>query len=81
MDVLVTDDEMPELDGIALCNELRSDAELSAIPVILLASRARSLTGLPATVVSVLYKPFAASDLLLDLEAILDGLAAMPPRR
>jgi len=37
-DIIITDIVMPEMDGFALCRELKSDPDLSLIPIMLLTS-------------------------------------------
>ncbi|ABF39493.1 response regulator receiver protein [Candidatus Koribacter versatilis Ellin345] len=45
-DVLITDMMMPKMDGSQLITELKKDAEMSTIPIIVLAGR-QSAAGLP----------------------------------
>ena len=40
-DAVVTDVEMPRLDGLALCRRIRASADLSALPVVLLTALER----------------------------------------
>ncbi len=37
-DVLITDLEMPEMDGLELCRQVRADARLSQLPVVIVTS-------------------------------------------
>ena len=67
-DLLISDTEMPELDGPALCKRLKDDPDLRGIPVILLPS---SMQGKEADekqdaltlADDVLAKPFAVNEL------------------
>jgi signal transduction histidine kinase/DNA-binding response OmpR family regulator len=71
-DVIVSDVMMPELDGFGLLRELRADAELRAIPVIMLSARAGEearIEGLTASADDYLVKPFSARDLMARVEA------------
>ena len=71
-DVIVTDVMMPELDGFGLLRELRADASLSTVPVILLSARAGEdarIEGLAASADDYLVKPFSARDLLARVDA------------
>jgi CheY-like chemotaxis protein len=45
-DILITDMMMPKMDGSALISEMKSDPEMSTIPIIVLAGR-QSAAGLP----------------------------------
>ena len=45
-DILITDMMMPKMDGSQLITELKKDAEMSTIPIIVLAGR-QSAAGLP----------------------------------
>jgi signal transduction histidine kinase/ActR/RegA family two-component response regulator len=63
---------MPELDGFGLLRELRDDANLRGIPVIMLSARAGEearLEGLAASADDYLVKPFSARDLVTRVEA------------
>ncbi|BAN26427.1 response regulator receiver protein [Caballeronia insecticola] len=51
-DIIVTDFEMPELDGIQLCERLRCSPALSTIPVILISG------GQPPASAPVLWSAF-----------------------
>ncbi|HLG40929.1 MAG TPA: DNA-binding response regulator, partial [Chitinophagaceae bacterium] len=59
--VIVTDINMPEMDGITLCRKIRSDKRTSHIPIILLTALtgdANQLTGLNTGANDYLTKPF-----------------------
>jgi signal transduction histidine kinase len=73
-DVIVTDIMMPELDGFGLLRELRADAALKSIPVIMLSARAGEearLEGVAAGADDYLVKPFSARDLVARVDAQL----------
>ena len=66
---------MPSLDGFGLLRELRSDAELSAVPVVLLSARAGEearVEGWSAGADDYLVKPFSARELLARVESHLN---------
>src|SRR6202035_244732 len=66
-DLVLTDIMMPGLDGFGLLRELRADARLRTIPVILLSARAgeeSAVEGLDAGADDYLTKPFSAQELL-----------------
>ena len=63
---------MPALDGFGLLREVRSDAELSAVPVVLLSARAGEearVEGWGAGADDYLVKPFSARELLARVES------------
>jgi signal transduction histidine kinase len=73
-DLIVTDVMMPGLDGFELLRELRSDATLGALPIILLSARAGEEArneGMHAGADDYLIKPFSARELLARIESHL----------
>jgi signal transduction histidine kinase/DNA-binding response OmpR family regulator len=91
-DLVVSDVMMPEMDGYALCQAIRSDPALAHLPVILLtarASEADKLEGLGTGADDYLSKPFNAAELLARAENLIEGrrflreyfgaLASTPP--
>jgi chemotaxis protein histidine kinase CheA len=72
-DVLVTDLEMPQLDGFALIERLRGDRELGSIPVIVISSRTTQSNKDRASalgVASFLAKPVTQKVLVSALERL-----------
>jgi len=70
-DALVTDLEMPEMGGFELIQRVRGDALLSALPVVIISSRATPAARARAAslgVVEVLAKPVEPDRLLAALE-------------
>jgi signal transduction histidine kinase/CheY-like chemotaxis protein len=66
-DLILSDVMMPRLDGFGLLRAIRADAELRAIPVVLLSARAGEearVEGLDAGADDYLIKPFSARELL-----------------
>ncbi len=66
-DLLLTDVMMPVRDGFSLLREIRSDADISDLPVILLSARAgdeAKVEGLSAGADDYLVKPFSGQELL-----------------
>jgi len=71
-DLVIADVMMPLLDGFGLLRELRTDADLSAVPVLLLSARAGEearVEGWSAGADGYLVKPFSARELLARVEA------------
>ncbi len=65
--LLLTDVMMPEMDGFSVLKEVRQDASLAGMPVILLSARAGEesrVEGLQAGADDYLIKPFTARELL-----------------
>jgi signal transduction histidine kinase len=74
-DLVLADVMMPLLDGFGLLRELRADAELSTVPVLLLSARAGEearVEGWGAGADSYLVKPFSARELLARVETLLN---------
>jgi CheY-like chemotaxis protein len=72
--LVVSDVQMPKLDGVALLNQIRADADLSTIPVILLTSlseRAHMRAGMASGADDYLTKPFLPQDLVEAVSAQL----------
>jgi ligand-binding sensor domain-containing protein/signal transduction histidine kinase/DNA-binding response OmpR family regulator len=75
-DLVISDIMMPEKDGISLCKELKSDFEISHIPVVLLTARAASLfkiEGLEIGADDYVTKPFNPEELRLRVRNILNA--------
>ena len=75
--VVVTDLDMPEMDGLELCRTIRADPGLSAIPIVVVSGGSHS-SAVEASCHAVLRKP-CAPDLLL--ETVLRAVGAVRPGR
>lgn len=62
--LILTDLMMPEMDGLALCRAIRTDAELALIPIILWSAATRSPQGEDTP--SMLFDRFLTKPVLLD---------------
>ena len=74
-DLVLADVMMPNMDGFELLREIRSDAALRDIPVILVSARAGEesrVEGLAAGANDYLVKPFAARELIARVGANLE---------
>lgn len=72
--LIISDIMMPEVDGLALVSELRANALLRSIPIILLTARADldvRLHALQLGVADYLTKPFSESELLVRIQNLL----------
>lgn len=72
--LVVTDYMMPEMDGVTLCNEIRSNEELTHLPVVMLTAKTAvedQLIGLKSGADLYLTKPFEVSVLELQIQNIL----------
>ena len=75
-DLIISDVMMPVKDGITLCKEIKSDFEISHIPVILLTARAAALfkiEGLKTGADDYVTKPFNPDELRLRVRNIINS--------
>ncbi|WP_394558316.1 response regulator [Aquipseudomonas alcaligenes] len=66
VNVILSDWNMPVMDGLALLREVRSDPKLASLPFIMItaeSSRAQITEAIAAGVSSILIKPYTANDL------------------
>jgi len=73
-DVVISDISMPEMDGFALLEAIRADAQLATTPVMLLTAlddRASMRRGMTAGADDYLAKPFTRVELLEALQGLL----------
>ena len=74
-DLVISDVMMPKMDGVALCNALKTDEHLNHIPVILLtakADEASKMKGLKMGTDEYLTKPFNAKELITRVENLIE---------
>ncbi len=75
-DLVISDVMMPVMDGIDFCNQLKTDIEISHIPLILLTARTASLfkiEGLKTGADDYITKPFNPEELRLRVRNILQA--------
>ncbi|MBI1877989.1 MAG: response regulator transcription factor [Chloroflexi bacterium] len=73
-DLIILDINMPGMDGLEVCHELRNDPTLKSVPILFLTARGRleeRIEGLEAGADDYLTKPFDVRELLLRVQAIL----------
>lgn len=78
-DVIVLDVMMPELDGLGVCRQLRSDPETADIPIIMLTAKGQTqdrIEGLERGADDYLTKPFSPKELVLRVQGLLRRSAA-----
>ncbi|MDR0542476.1 MAG: response regulator [Dysgonamonadaceae bacterium] len=73
VDIVITDVLMPEMDGLQLCAEIKSNVDTSHIPVIMLTAKAdvkSRIEGLDAGADAYVEKPFSMKHLLAQISNI-----------
>lgn len=89
-DLILLDVDLPDLDGMAVCRQLKLDPALSSIPVIFCTARTGvidRMAGLALGADDYINKPFAPSELLLRIRHLLSNrhgsaaAAQAPPTR
>lgn len=76
VDLIISDIMMPKVDGIALCDQVKSDPTISHIPVILLTAMAmnqKRIKGYESGADSYLVKPFEPELLVARVENLLES--------
>jgi DNA-binding response OmpR family regulator len=73
-DLVILDIIMPDMDGYAVCREMRSDAALKHIPILFLTAKVKPqdrIAGFKAGADDYLCKPFNLDELISRVRAIL----------
>lgn len=73
-DLIILDIMMPGLSGIQICRILRTDGNLSKVPIIFLTAKAEAhdrIEGLESGADDYISKPFSPKELVLRVESIL----------
>jgi DNA-binding NarL/FixJ family response regulator len=77
VDILITDIQMPGMDGMALLAQVRRDPDLARLPLILISAEDDRLSvrkGMASGADDYLTKPFTAEELILSVESRLRRL-------
>lgn len=72
-DIVLSDVMMPQLDGLALCRQIRNDFQTADLPILLLSANGRAenrIGGLEAGADDYMSKPFSIPELLLRLKKL-----------
>ena len=81
--IIITDLMMPELNGIDLCRQIRSNEIVSHIPIIVLTAKVSEeerLKGIEAGADAYLTKPFNTQELRIQVERLLDSRKTLRQR-
>ena len=73
-DLLITDSNMPRVNGLQLVRRLRGDEELSMLPIIMLTARQSErdiIQGLEAGLDDYVIKPFSPDELAARVRTVL----------
>ncbi len=82
-DLIITDIQMPRMNGLDLCRALKADSRTAGIPVIVvsvLVSKKEQEAGFAAGAAAYIFKPFDLTDLTSQIRRLLPP-AARPDRR
>ncbi|MEN3012995.1 MAG: response regulator transcription factor [Endomicrobiia bacterium] len=73
-DLILLDLTLPDIDGIDLCREIKTDFRLQTIPIIMLTARASTedkIIGFESGADDYIIKPFEPQELILRIKALL----------
>ncbi len=74
-DMVITDCQMPRLDGLGLVRRMRSESRTAAVPVFMLTAKGYELSheelASELAIMAVIAKPFSPRELLKRVEEIL----------
>lgn len=82
-DILITDCQMPRMDGFQLAEHIRSDEKVKHLPIVMLTAKGFEFTPSDVTekwdVIAILSKPFSPRELLRCIEQVLESGTYTPP--
>ena len=80
-DLIITDYQMPEMDGEELCRQIRQDPHLTNVPIILLSGKGLELNLAQLReelgIHEVFFKPFSPAALVAAVQTCLQQTAAV----
>jgi PAS domain S-box-containing protein len=75
-DLVISDVSMPRMNGLAFCREIRADAELKTVPILLISARQKdtesAVAGLKAGADDYLEIPFDSARLIAKVSRLLE---------
>jgi PAS domain S-box-containing protein len=75
-DLIISDVSMPRMDGLGLCREIRADAELKTVPILLISAHQKdtesAVAGLRAGADDYLEVPFDSTRLVAKVSRLLE---------
>lgn len=74
-DMVIADLLMPEMDGYALCRNIRANPQWAALPVLVLSAVPRNAINQELTASCVMHKPFDSNELLATIKQLLSDNA------
>jgi DNA-binding response OmpR family regulator len=80
-DLIILDIMLPEMDGLEVCKELRSNPKTSSIPIIMLTAKteeADKIVGLELGADDYVTKPFSPKELMARVKALLRRVERKP---
>lgn len=80
-DLILVDDDLPTLDGMAVCRQIKLTSALAAIPVILCTARSGMIDRMADLTLGAsdyLTKPYAPNDLLMRIKRLVSRAAPAP---
>lgn len=75
-DLVVLDVMMPKLDGFQVCQQVRADAELDSVRILMLTAKGREAEmkkGLTLGANDYMAKPFSTRDLMQKVKSLLEN--------
>jgi len=81
IDLLITDVNMPEMDGIALVREVRKTKSRDELPILIITAKAEASAkeeGLAMGANSYILKPLSGQELLQKASTLLSGARSAP---
>src|SRR5450432_205753 len=81
-DVVITDVIMPDQDGYSVCSQIKQNAELAGIPVVLMSGVVNKSVADKAVAVKadeLIRKPFQPQELISRVKALLSPKLTSPP--